>query len=104
MKIANSYVDFGEIFCEVFCHPLGPGGDQYAFISLGSLPALFQQVIDLAFDWMNLHFRIKQSCRPNNLFDDFPAGLSQLIRTWRSRNVNCLTDTRFKLSKVQRTV
>ncbi len=73
-------------------------------MTLGTLPALFQQVVDLALDRVHFYFRIHQTRRPDDLFNYFTARLRQFIWTRRRRHVNRLSDARFKLGEVKRPV
>ena len=53
----------------------GPVGEYEPFVLFSTLPALFQQMIDLAFDRLYLDFRIHQSSWPDDLLHNFTARL-----------------------------
>ena len=69
-----------------------------------ALANLLEQVVDLPLDRPHFDRRIHQARRPDHLLDDHAAGLVQLVRTGRGRDVDQLRHARFPLLEVQRPV
>ena len=65
---------------------------------------LREQIVDLALDRTHFDRRIHQPGRANHLLDDDAAGLVQLVRARRRRDVDQLRHARFPLLEVERPV
>ncbi len=57
MHVAAAHADLGVVAGEIFGHALGERGDEHAFVALGAVADLGEQVVDLAFDGADLDLR-----------------------------------------------
>ena len=68
-----------QISAQILRHPHRQRRDQRAFITLDARLDLVDQIVDLSGGRANFHLGIQQSGRTDDLFDDFPMHLVQLI-------------------------
>ena len=104
MHVAALHADFGVVLRQILGHALGQRRHQHALAYLHARANLVQQVVNLPLHRTNLHRRIDQPRRPDNLLDHHARRLGQLIRPRRRRNVDELIGAMLELLKRQRTV
>src|SRR5581483_3822478 len=104
MHIAATHAHFRVVLGQVFGHAFSQRGYQDTLVTLGSLPNLVQQVVNLSLYGANLHLRVNQSGWPDDLLYYHSAGLCQFVRTGRGRHVDDLIHAIFEFLELQRTV
>jgi len=73
VHVAAAHPNLGVIARQVFGHALGKRGYEHAFVPLGTIANLRQQIVNLAFDGPNLNLRIDKAGWPDDLLDTTPA-------------------------------
>ena len=90
----------GKVLGESFCQC----GDQHPITRRDALFDLSEQVVDLALGRNDLDDRIEKPRRTDHLFDDFSAGLLQLVVPRRGRYIDDLVDLLFPFVEFQRAI
>lgn len=93
-----------EIFGELLGHAFGDGRDEYLVVVAYPLVDLLQQVIDLVVRDPHFEWRINQSCRPDQLFDDHSFALHQFVVGRCGAHVDRGADQLFELLEAERPV
>ena len=88
VQVADLDAELLVVRRQVLGHPLGQRRHQHALAPLGAVANLLQQIVDLPLDRPDLDGRIHQPGGPNHLLDDHAAGLVQLVRAGRGRDVH----------------
>ena len=80
----------------------GDGRDEYLVVVAYPLVDLLQQVIDLVVRDPHFEWRINQSCRPDQLFDDHSFALHQFVVGRCGAHVDRGADQLFELLEAER--
>src|SRR5947199_5364959 len=70
VEITHFQSDIAQIISQIFRRAFGQRGNQDAFAFLDSLAAKLDRVVDLMLERLDRDFRVEQSGRPNDLFDN----------------------------------
>src|SRR5206468_6030135 len=81
VQIPATDADLRIVLGKVLSHALCQRRDEHTLTPLGAHPDLMEQIIDLAADRPDLHFRIHKACGPDDLLHNNAGGLGQLIWT-----------------------
>ena len=87
MQIAAAHADLSEILREILGHALRQCGYEHALATLGAQANFLKQVVDLALNGANLHFRVDQPRGANHLLHEATARFRQLVGAGRRRHI-----------------
>jgi hypothetical protein len=108
VHVAHAHAHLGHVLGQLFGHLLGQRGDQRAIALLRRLLHLVDAVVDLVgvvlVDGADLDRRVDQVRGADDLFGEDAAGLVQLPRAGRGRDVDGLRAHLFPLVEFERAV
>jgi hypothetical protein len=87
VHVAHAHAVFVQIFGQVFGHALGQRRDQRAVAGRGHLFQLAEQIVHLVGGRADVHRRVDQPGGADHLFGEHAAGLLQLPRRRRGRDM-----------------
>ena len=99
MDVVAADVIAQQIFGQFFCHAFGKRGHQYTFFFLDTLLYLFHQVVNLIQTGAYFNYRVQQSGRTDNLFNDNAFTFHQFIIGRCSTDINHLLGQFLELFK-----
>ena len=104
MQVPHPDTEFEEVVGEVFGHLLGQRRHQHAFIALGTVADLVDQIVDLPLRRLHHDLRIDQPGRADHLLDELSVGLAEFVRARRRGQIDRLPDTTDELVPGERAV
>ena len=79
VDVSAAHLPFCQEFLQLFCHPLGEGGDQHALVLLGAQLYFLHQVVYLVLGRTHVYRRIQQTGGTHHLLHYQALALLQLI-------------------------
>ena len=67
MQVLHPNPTLGKVDCQIFCHLLGEGSDENAFVLLNSHANLFKKVINLPLRRFDNNLRVDEAGWPDDL-------------------------------------
>src|SRR5262245_55436699 len=104
MQISDSDPQLLIVLSEILGHPFGQRRHEHPGTLSCTLSDFGQKIIDLAFDWPDLDWRIDQPRRTDDLLHDYATRHRQLVRPWRCRDEDGLPRPFFPFPERQRTI
>ena len=79
MDVSAAHLPFCQEFLQLFCHPLGEGGDQHALVLLGAQLYFLHQVVYLVLGRTHVYRRVQQAGGAHHLFHYQALALLQFV-------------------------